>query len=80
MKGKIIKDFQMKESMNMSNTTLAPVRIARIINLGSHHIEFLEDGSVDIVNDPARPDEYTHLTPDEAYKLFAALYEQYKAQ
>jgi hypothetical protein len=57
-----------------------PVRIVRIINLGSHHIEFLSDGSVDIVNDPARPDEYVHLTPDEAYKLFTALYEQFKMQ
>ncbi len=63
------------------NATLVPARkIIRVLNLGSHHIEFLEDGSVDIVNDPARPDEYVHLDRDEAYKLAAALIEQYRVQ
>jgi hypothetical protein len=65
------------------NVVLQPARtITCIITLGSHAIEFLEDGSIDIVDmerigDPA---EYVHLDSDEAYKLAAVLFEQFKAQ
>jgi hypothetical protein len=64
------------------NTTLQPARtITRIITLGDNHaIEFLEDGSVDIIDlerisDPA---EYVHLDSDEAYKLLVALQAQFQ--
>jgi hypothetical protein len=55
------------------------VRIARILDLGQHSIEFLADGSVDIVDTATLGErEYTHLDPEEAYLLFTALFERYK--
>lgn len=57
------------------------VRINRILELGSHSIEFLEDGSVDIVDTATLGErEYTHLSAEEAYLLFTALYEKFKMQ
>ena len=54
--------------------------IIRIIALGSHAIEFLADGSVDILDTEriGDPNEYVHLSQEEAYLLFTALYEQFK--
>ena len=49
----------------------------RVLTLGNHCIEFLANGSVDIV-DATRSSEYIHLDADEAYFLFAALYEKFK--
>jgi hypothetical protein len=58
-----------------------PVRINRILELGSHYIEFLEDGSVDIVDaNIGDPKEYIHLEPEQAYLLFTALFEKFKMQ
>lgn len=59
-----------------------PNRINRIISLGSHFIEFLDDGSVDIVDSAniGEPQEYTHLDGEQAYLLFTALYEKFKMQ
>lgn len=57
-----------------------PVRINRILELGSHYIEFLDDGSVDIVDaaNIGDPKEYIHLEPDEAYLLLVALQAQFQ--
>lgn len=57
------------------------VRINRILDLGSHSIEFLADGSVDIIDSATLGQkEYTHLNANEAYLLFTALYEKFKMQ
>jgi hypothetical protein len=69
-----------KKGLTIMNATLPARAITRIITLGTHAIEFLEDGSIDIVDLEriGEPKEYTHLEPEEAYRLFSALYEQYK--
>lgn len=84
---KILKNFWLFEGqrkwIKIMATTLQPVRtINNIVTLGNHAIEFMEDGSVDIL-DLERigdPSEYVHLDRDEAYKLFAALFEQYRGE
>jgi hypothetical protein len=61
---------------------IAPVCINRILDLGPHYVEFLDDGSVDIVDSAniGNPKEYVHLDSEQAYLLFTALYEKFKMQ
>jgi hypothetical protein len=57
----------------MNATTIHPTTIVRIVPIGSHNLELLADGSVDIVDSATLGEkEYTHLTPDEARQLFPA--------
>lgn len=54
--------------------------ITRIITIGDNHaVEFLEDGSVDIIDleKIGDPSEYVHLSEEEAYKLLMALQAQF---
>jgi len=61
------------------STTIQPVRIVRILRLGAHNLELLEDGSIDIVDaDIERSAEYAHLDSEEAYFLLVALNSQLK--
>jgi hypothetical protein len=54
-------------------TSIFPT-IVRIIPIGSHCLELLSDGSVDIVDSATLGEkEYTHLNPEEARQLFPAL-------
>jgi hypothetical protein len=56
-----------------ATTTLYP-SIERIVELDTHNLELLSDGSVDIVDaDTLGEKEYTHLEPEEARQLFPAL-------
>jgi hypothetical protein len=58
----------------MITTSTTAVFIVRILSLGSHYLELLSDGSVDIVDaDIEHGTDYTHLNPEEARQLFPAL-------
>jgi hypothetical protein len=60
--------------MATTSTTTQPVRIVRIVEIDSHNLELLADGSIDIVDaDIEQGTDYTHLSPEEARQLFPAL-------
>lgn len=60
--------------MNATATSMFPT-IVRIIPIGSHCLELLSDGSVDIVDADKEQgkEEYVHLSREEARQLFPAL-------
>jgi hypothetical protein len=66
--------------MICNNTIATPARIENITSIGSHNIEVLSDGRVDICHSAniLNPEEYASLNRDEAYKLLLVLQELFK--
>jgi hypothetical protein len=70
----LLTDLIREGVFTMATTTITATTIVRIIPLGSHNIEILANGSVDIVDNATLGEkEYTHLSSEEARQLFPSL-------